>query len=73
MKDIELTYSEHCQSVSRDEKTVEIQIYSSGQNDWILEVVDEHGNSTVWDDRSTPMTRPIVSFVEHCQKKGSNP
>jgi uncharacterized protein len=36
--------------VSRDGKTVEVQIYSSGQNDWILEVVDEYGNSTVWDD-----------------------
>ena len=29
--------------------TVKVEIYGSGKNDWILEVVDEDGNSTVWD------------------------
>lgn len=49
MTEIELIYSEHCQSISRDGKAVQLEIYSTGQNDWILEAVDEHGNSTVWD------------------------
>ena len=38
------------QSVTRDGKTVEIDIYEDGNNGWLLEVVDEYGNSTVWDD-----------------------
>ena len=50
MKDIELIYSKHCQSLSINNKTVRVEIYSSGKNDWILEVVDENNNSTVWDD-----------------------
>jgi hypothetical protein len=46
----DLIYSKHCQMVSRDGNTVRVEIYSSGKNDWILEVVDEQSNSTVWDD-----------------------
>ena len=38
------------QSVTRDGKTVQIDIYEDGEGGWLLEVVDEHGNSTVWDD-----------------------
>lgn len=30
--------------------TVEIHIYRMADNGWTLEVTDEHGNSTVWDD-----------------------
>jgi uncharacterized protein len=38
------------QSMTRDGKTVQIEIYGDGEGGWLLEVVDEHGNSTVWDD-----------------------
>ena len=38
------------QSVTRDGKSVQIDIYRDGEGGWILEVVDEYGNSTVWDD-----------------------
>ena len=37
------------QSVIRDGKTVQIEIYEDGEGGWLLEVVDEYGNSTVWD------------------------
>lgn len=50
VEDTGLVYSEHCQSVSSDERTVKVQIYSSGHDDWVFEFVDEFGNSTVWDD-----------------------
>ena len=49
MDEIELIYSKHCQSVTRDGQTIKVEIYSSVKNDWILEVVDEDNNSTVWD------------------------
>ena len=49
MDEIELIYSKHCKSVTRNGLTIEVLIYSSGKNDWILEVVDEKDNSTVWD------------------------
>jgi hypothetical protein len=38
------------QRLSRDGTTVEIQIYDDGKDGWLLEVVDEFGNSTVWDE-----------------------
>ena len=47
------------QSVTRDGKTVRIEIYEDGEGGWILEVVDHHGNSTVWDD-SFPSDREAL-------------
>ncbi len=38
-----------CQSLTHDDKTIDIEIYEDGNGGWILEVVDEYGNSTVWD------------------------
>lgn len=38
------------QYLTRDGKTVHIEIYEDGEGGWLLEVVDAHGNSTVWDD-----------------------
>jgi len=39
-----------CQSATQDGKTVRIDIYEDGADGWLLEVIDEHGNSTCWDD-----------------------
>ena len=33
-----------------DGKEIDIQIYEDGEGGWLLEVVDEFNNSTVWDD-----------------------
>jgi uncharacterized protein len=37
------------QSCTRKGKTVQVEIYEDGAGGWLLEVVDEHWNSTVWD------------------------
>lgn len=37
------------QIVTRDGKSISIDIYSDGDGRWLLEAVDEHRNSTVWD------------------------
>ena len=52
------------QSVTRDGKTVRIDIYEDGKGGWILEVVDQHGNSTVWDD-SFPSDCEALDEVLH--------
>ena len=46
----EIKMSPLCQEVSSGGNTVSVEIYEDGEGEWILEVVDEHGNSTVWDD-----------------------
>ena len=46
----EIKYSSLCQKVTSEGKSVQVYIYENGKGGWILEVVDEYGNSTVWDD-----------------------
>ena len=48
--EFELEISPLSQSVSSGDKLLRIEIYGNGEGRWILEVVDEHNNSTVWDD-----------------------
>jgi uncharacterized protein len=70
MDEIDLIYSKHCQTVSRDDKTVKVEIYSSGKNDWILEVVDEDGNSTVWDDTFSTDEAAFEEFRRTLDEEG---
>jgi len=49
-EECEVKYSPRCQTVERDAKSVEIMIYEDGDGGWILEVVDENDNSTVWNE-----------------------
>jgi len=68
---IELIYSKHCQSLSRDNKTVRVESFSSGKNDWILEVVDENDNSTVWDDLFSTDDEAYEEFQRTLAEEGA--
>lgn len=48
-QDLPLT-SPLCRAVASDDHTVRVEIYAHDEGGWILEVVDEFNNSTVWDD-----------------------
>jgi uncharacterized protein len=49
--DCDLEFSPLCQSISSGGKSVQVHIYKGEEDDkWILEVEDDFGNSTVWDD-----------------------
>ena len=48
-EEYEVKYSPLCQNVESAGKEVEVMIYEDGEGGWILEVVDEYSNSTVWD------------------------
>ncbi len=47
-EDCEIKFSALCQTIERGGGRVEIQIYENGEGGWILEVVDEYDNSTLW-------------------------
>ena len=49
--EFDLEMSALCQELSADGQTVQVDIYRGNGSDWHLEVVDEFGNSTVWDDQ----------------------
>jgi hypothetical protein len=70
MDEIELIYSRHCQSLTRDGQTVKVEIYSSGKNDWILEVVDEDHNSLVWDDPFDTDDEAFQEFERTLKEEG---
>ena len=49
-EDVEIIHSTLQQTYRADGHTLSIQIYRSPDSAWILEVVDERGTSTVWED-----------------------
>ena len=48
--DFEVEMSSLCQDLESNGQSVQVDIYRGDHGGWILEVVDEFGNSTVWDD-----------------------
>ena len=48
--DFEVEMSPLSQDLTAEGKSVRADIFRGGAGGWILDVVDEFGNSTVWDD-----------------------
>jgi hypothetical protein len=48
--EMEIVLSPLCRSFESRGKTVQIDIFGDGDGGWLLEVIDQFGNSTVWDD-----------------------
>ncbi len=48
--DFKVEMSPLSQELTDGGKSVKVDIYRSDTSGWTLEVVDEFGNSTVWDD-----------------------
>jgi uncharacterized protein len=61
-----------CQAVTRDGKTVQVDIYADGDGGWLLEVVDHHGNSTVWDDSFSSEQEALDTVLEAIDEEGIN-
>ncbi|MCP4978846.1 MAG: hypothetical protein GY931_22100 [Maribacter sp.] len=49
-EEFEVKMSPLSQTISSGGKTVQVDIYEDGKGKWILEVVDDFNNSTVWDE-----------------------
>ncbi len=60
-----------CQSFSEGSVTVQVHIYRGEDNPgWILEVVDQDGTSTVWDDRFATDAEAFLEFVKTVRTEG---
>ena len=71
-EDPEIENSPLCGSITRDGITVLVQIYrlvGSGDG-WSLEVVDEAGGSTVWDERFHDDKEAYAEFYRTLQAEG---
>lgn len=66
------TDSPLAQEITRDGHTVHIHIYEDGSGGWILEAVDEHGNSTLWDDPFATAQAALDEAVHTIDTEGIN-
>ena len=69
-EEYEVKLSHLCQKVTREGKTVQIDIYEDGEGGWLLEVVDEYNNSTVWDDPFKTDESALEEALETIEKEG---
>lgn len=68
--DMEITHSPLAQTHSADGHTLRIDIYRSTNSPWILEVMDEGGTSTVWDDPFETDTAALEAAFLAIEKEG---
>jgi hypothetical protein len=69
-EEYEIKVSPLSQAVTRDGKTVEVQIYEGDRGKWILEVVDQYDNSTVWDDQFESDQEALAIALETIDEEG---
>ena len=69
-EEYEVKYSALCQKITSDGKTVQVYIYEDDKGGWILEVVDEYGNSTVWDDPFKTDDDALDEVFDTIEKEG---
>ncbi len=67
-EEYELIKSPLCQALNSNGITVQVDIYEDGKDGWILEVIDEYNNSTVWDDSfetDESALNEVVQTIKH--------
>jgi hypothetical protein len=69
-EDNEVKMSPLCQAVTREGKTIQIEIYEDGEGGWVLEVVDEDDNSTLWDDSFDTDVNALSEALATIEKEG---
>jgi len=62
--------SKHTQQYSANGKTVEIDIYRTEDSGWILEIVDENNNSTLWEDEFEKEDDAIAEALDALKEEG---
>ena len=69
-EEFEIKYSTLCQKLTSEGKSVQVYLYEDGKGGWILEVVDEYGNSTVWDDPFKTDDEALDEVFDTIEKEG---
>ena len=69
-EDIEIVKSPLCRTFVSGGKKVDVEIYGDGSDEWVLELVDNDGNSTVWDDPFETDQAALDEFRATIEKDG---
>ncbi|WP_444945701.1 hypothetical protein ACJJIP_17405 [Microbulbifer sp. VTAC004] len=62
--------SELSQVYREGEVSVQIDIYEDGEGGWLLEIVDENNNSTVWEDSFETEKEALDEAVDALREEG---
>jgi hypothetical protein len=66
-----IIYSDLCRTITLDGITVDVHIYRLEHDPkWALEVANEAGNSTLWDDLFETDTEAYAAFSATVQEEG---
>ncbi len=71
-EEYEIEMSPLSQRLDSDGKSVQIDIYRGDQGGWILEVVDEFGNSTLWSDEFATDVDALNEVKKTVKQEGIN-
>ena len=66
----DLIYSPLQQRYTEEGKTVEVCIYRMPDTGWTLEVVDQYGNSTVWEGEFDTDQEAFAQFLQEIKDEG---
>ena len=56
--------------IEKDGSRVTIEVYKAEEGGWILEIVDEGWNSTVWDDLFPSAKEALDTGIKAIEKEG---
>ena len=59
-----------CRAYSDGNHTVNIDIYSDGEGGWLLEIVDENNNTTVWEDAFDTDEEALQEALDALKEEG---
>lgn len=68
--EIEIKMSPLSQEITVEGKTVQVDIYEDGEGGWLLEIVDKHNNSTVWEDPFETDEKALQEAQDTIEKEG---
>jgi hypothetical protein len=69
-KEHEMKVSPLSQAVTKEGKTVEVQIYQRDQGKWLLVVVDAYDNSTLWEDQFESDEEALATALQTIDEDG---
>ena len=67
---IKLPESEISKEIERNGLKVKIEVYRGDNDDWILEIVDEQWNSTIWDEAFSNAEEALKTGISAIEEEG---
>jgi hypothetical protein len=67
---IKFPEAEISKAIERDGLKVKIEVNKGNHDDWILEIVDEYWNSTVWDEGFSSAEEALKAGIRAIEMEG---